>query len=401
MLFSNLLLHVLILVTSTMNINKVFSSNVGSQNLTLAYKTSIGCHSWGGKGCWNPWFTGSYSSPAISNKNSQVIVGSYDNFLYNLDLATGTVNWKTEGPGGEDSPKLSSDELYVYAWGKIQGSTLDKVRVADGVIEWSWKSTSEKADITTAGAVDDDLNLVFAGTSGGIFSGISTVDGKTVWSVDMGNKGEMWGTLGPLDVDENTVCVGVGGNAVPYLDMGAKVVCLEKKTGDKIWETNTGKQIQSKPSMGESNIYVGDYDGSLYGMDKTTGELLFRTKLGFIIESSSLVVNYNDREVVIVDSWDGNVSAVYGDNGSLFWKSKIADPHWEGGGVGSSPVYFPDNESIFLGGPTGVFELAVKDGSTLQFYETGHQCGSSPAISENKERLVIACEDGYFYGFAL
>jgi len=123
-----------------------------STNLTLAYKVSIGCHSWGGEGCWNPFFTGSDSSPAISNDNNAVIVGSYNDYLYRLDLTTGAEMWKVKGPGGEDSPKMDSNQEYVYAWGQIQGTTVDKVSVADGTIAWSWKSDSGKDDITTAGA---------------------------------------------------------------------------------------------------------------------------------------------------------------------------------------------------------------------------------------------------------
>ena len=255
---------------------------LADSNLKMAYKVLIGCNGWSlTKECWNPFFVGSDSSPAISDAHDEVIVGSYDNFIYNLNLQTGELNWKAKGSGGEDSPKLSpSDGSFIYAWGNLQGATLDKINRSDGRLIWSAKSPSGNADITTAGAVDDSLSLVFAGTSSGKFYAVNTFDGSIAWTYDMGCKGEMWGTLGPLSISDSTVCVGAGGNAIPYLNMDAKLVCLDKASGNLVWEAPAGKQIQSRPSLGSELIFVGDYSGHLFGYETSTGKLAFDSKLG-------------------------------------------------------------------------------------------------------------------------
>ena len=85
----------------------------------------------------------------------------------------------------------------------------------------------------------------------------------------MGDKGEMWGTLGPLGVetdDLSMVCVGAGGNADAYIDCNASLVCMDKTSGSVEWESSAGKQIQSRPSQGRSNLFVGDY-GIALGID--------------------------------------------------------------------------------------------------------------------------------------
>lgn len=64
----------------------------------------------------------------------------------------------------------------------------------------------------------------------------------------------------------------------------------------------------------------------------------------------------------------------------------------------SSSTPFVSNKALFVGGPTGVWSLAVATGEVLWFYETGEQCGSSPTVWESK--VGIGCEDGYFYLFS-
>ena len=124
--------------------------------------------------------------------------------------------------------------------------------------------------------------VVVVGVGVGVskFYAVNTLDGSIAWTYDMGCKGEMWGTLGPLSISDSTVCVGAGGNAIPYLNMDAKLVCLDKASGNLVWEAPAGKQIQSRPSLGSELIFVGDYSGHLFGYETSTGKLAFDSKLG-------------------------------------------------------------------------------------------------------------------------
>ena len=56
----------------------------------LAWKTGVGCHHWG-PGCWLPMFTGTDSSPAISQDGSMAYIGSYDHHLYAVEVMSGKV----------------------------------------------------------------------------------------------------------------------------------------------------------------------------------------------------------------------------------------------------------------------------------------------------------------------
>jgi outer membrane protein assembly factor BamB len=230
-------------------------------NVTLRWRTSVGCHRYG-PGCWTPGFKGTDSSPA--SLEGRILVGSYDGNIYSIDPSNGTVQWKVEGPGGEDSPATSSSaSTETYVWGGLQGKTLQSIDTATGSIKWTWsppKNTS--GSITTSGAVDDSLGLVFVGTSSSHkFSAVNTSNGKTVWTYESDARGDFWGTLGPLNAGASMVCVGAGGSADAYLNCSASIVCLDKSTGKVIWKQRTGKQIQSRPSKGATQLFVGDYGG--------------------------------------------------------------------------------------------------------------------------------------------
>ena len=62
----------------------------------LSWKTRVGCLHWGPR-CWLPGFTGTDSSPALSPDEKIVYIGSYDHYLYGVDVETGAVRWKQYG----------------------------------------------------------------------------------------------------------------------------------------------------------------------------------------------------------------------------------------------------------------------------------------------------------------
>ena len=235
-------------------------------NATLLFRTRVGCSHWG-PGCWIPGFKGTDSSPAIGGGNL-VTIGSYDGALYGVDATNGSIRWKAHGAGGEGSPAFLDSSVYV--WGGLQGKKLDCIDAASGAITWEW-TPDDEGKITTSGAVDVTLGLVFAGTSStrALFA-VNASSGKTVWRVDAG--GEMWGTLGPQLVGDDLVCVGVGGAANPYADCNASLLCVKRTTGATVWRAHTGKQVQSRPSVGRATLFVGDYDHCVYAMAIGSGE---------------------------------------------------------------------------------------------------------------------------------
>lgn len=382
-----------------------FLSSADSQPApTLRFRTKVSCTSWG-PGCWIPGFVGTDSSPLPVPGAEIVVVGSYkDSVLYGINGTSGSVLWSLEGAGGEDSPKLLGTD--VFAWGGLKGPKLFRVDALTGKVRWEWSPPSGVGDITTSGGVDATRGLVFAGTADGSsssFFGVNATSGATVWTYAAG--GEMWGTLGPLLVDDDLVCVGVGGSANPYASPGAALHCLQRDTGALAWKAPTGKQIQSRASLGNTSVFVGDYDHCVYAVGRGGDHAqLWKTCTEGIVEGSTTVATQTAeagaRELVIGGSWDGTVTAWDGADGSVVWKTPLGPTYSHGGGVGSSARISLDGRTAYIGGPDGLWALDVDTGSTVWKHHTGKMVGSSPALSEDGETVFVGCEDGYIYAVA-
>jgi outer membrane protein assembly factor BamB len=237
----------------------LFQGGVVSEDPTLFKKVKVGCQHWG-PGCWVPGFQGTDSSPMLLPDESLVLIGSYDTNMYGVNTKDGTIAWKSPGNGGEGSASVLADGSSVM-WGNIWSDNLVRLD-ASGKTLWTWVPPV-KGGITTCGA-DESNNIAFAGTEDtNLFYGIDLTTGTTKWTYNAG--GGMWGTLGTLNVprsvsglDSDMVCVGVGGNGNPFLDCKAAVHCL-RPDGTLVWKAPTGKQIQSRPTLGKSLMFIGDY----------------------------------------------------------------------------------------------------------------------------------------------
>jgi outer membrane protein assembly factor BamB len=376
----------------------------------LLAKISIGCH-YSVTDCPVPGFSGSDSSPSFDPHTGVIIVGSYDSHVYRISSTPPyDILSKIKGPGGEDSPSLLPNSW--FGWGGLQGSEAVAYSL-DPPDEhlWSWSPT--RGGITTS-AADPAGNICYAGTSddgGGVLTALNCTDGAFMWVVDMG--GEQWGTLGPgfsRDGDGDVVCVGVGGSANLFKDVGSKLACLRGGTGEVIWETELGKQIQSRPSFGDGAVYVGDYNGCLYKLGMDEGAVLWErcfkgiggsTWLTNVEGSSSVLdpVDSNGKELVFITSFTGFLYALNGSTGSIEWQLKLGKPYVLGGGAASTPHVDAANRNVYVGGPTGVWAVEADTGKVIWEHETNTMCGSSPTTVED-DAIAIACEDGCLYVLA-
>ena len=404
---------------------------LGTSSPSLRFRTKVGCQHWGAE-CPVPGFVGTDSSPALSpagGKGQLATIGSYDSHLYAVEVATGAVRWKVKGAGGEGSPAWSVRSDAVLTWGGLQGSSLDSLDGQSGDRRWRWTPPGGGDVITSSGGLDEARELIFVGTSSTrMLYAVNVSSGATVWSLDAG--GEMWSTLGPLLSSTGAdgggvplVCVGVGGAVSQSKDCAASVLCVHRETGAVVWRARTGKQIQSRPSLGGGGsggggggdggggdgggrlLFVGDYDGCVYAMDASTGTAAWKTCTGGLLEGSSVVVappapGGNHEELVVVSSYDGAVYAMRATDGSVRWRTALG-----AGPIASTPVPSADARTLYVGGQQGMHALDAASGAQLWNYTTGSLVGSSPALTEppppaagGTALLTFGCEDGYLYG---
>jgi outer membrane protein assembly factor BamB len=148
------------------------------------------------------------------------------------------VVWKTELPGvGQSSPIIWGERIFLTAeLGNGKERLVFCADRNDGKILWqhtAWKGTPEKSHAMNGWAsascvTDGEVVAAFFGI-GGLHA--YTVDGKHLWSKDLGKFEGPWGTAACPIIVGDTIIQNCDA------DTNAFLVALDKKTGKEVWQT--------------------------------------------------------------------------------------------------------------------------------------------------------------------
>jgi outer membrane protein assembly factor BamB len=170
--------------------------------------------------------------------------------------------------------------------------------------------------IYTAGSIEKDTVITAL-----------NLDGKVLWQVKNGKAwtGDRPGTRGTPTID--------GGRLFHQSPLG-NLLCLEAKTGDRIWEFNILEKFQSKTpnwALAESLLVDGDHLISCPGgpqtcmvaLNKKTGSVVWKAPstgelAGY---ASPALVEYQGMRIVITLTLKGMIG-VNADTGELLWHVK-------------------------------------------------------------------------------
>lgn len=159
---------------------------------------------------------------------------------------------------------------------------------------------------------------------------------------------------GSPTVDEDRVYVGI--------DDG-RLLALDKDDGRLLWafetrahevelqrEDDANRGIHGTPAVWGETVFIGDYEGWLYAVDRSSGELLWEEQLGGSIGASPVV--YQDHVFMAVEypDPDGRVFVVDAETGRTRFKTgKLGDhPH-------SSATIDPSRGLFVVGANNGSF----------------------------------------------
>jgi outer membrane protein assembly factor BamB len=146
--------------------------------------------------------------------------------------------WKTQLPGiGQSSPIIWGDRIFLTSYlDKGKERLVFCVDRKTGKILWqqtAWKGEPEKSHVMNGWAsascvTDGEIVVAFFGL-GGIHA--YTLDGKPLWSRDLGKFEGPWGTAACPIIVDNLVIQNCDA------DTDACLVALDKKTGREVWRT--------------------------------------------------------------------------------------------------------------------------------------------------------------------
>ena len=330
------------------------------------------------------------SSAAIVEQ--RVFVGSSDQQLYALDLASGKLVWAfTNSDAIESSPLVLNGKIFVgssdanlYALDAATGKELWKYQTGDKILSApNWFV----APLTPA---------------------LSSPDGERV------AEGRVRGST----QFQTNILVG---------SYDFKLYCLDAATGKSNWVFETGNYINGSPAVAQGIAALGGCDGVLYSVTLTNGSLAHSNDIGAPIAASvaladghayfghyenqflcvDLAANTNrwafrDRQFpyfsspaitkdrVLFGGRDKKLHCVNRADGKIVWSFATR------GKVDSSPVVCGDK--VVVGSDDGrLYLVSLADGKELWSYEIGQAIESSPAVADGK--IIIGSNDGSVYCF--
>jgi outer membrane protein assembly factor BamB len=311
----------------------------------------------------NPKFGSIEGSAAIVD--GVVYVGSFDEFLYAIDLKTGKPKWSVKLGPIKSSPCVKGGKVYV---GDADGKFFC-VDAANGKEIWRFVTGGEIA----------------AGCS---FAGDKILVGshdETLYCLD--DKGaQVWTfkTQGPVNGSPAVI-----GNKTFVAGCDSLLHVVDIAKGEELFNVDLGGQAGATAAVRGDSVYVGTMNNQFMGIDLGTKQISWtfeaqKRKQPFY--SSAAVTD----DIVVVGNRDRKVYALDRKKGTSVWE-------WSTDGrVDSSPVIVGNR--VFVGSlDKTLYVLDLKKGAKLQDFELDSGILASPAAAEGC--IVIGSEKGTIYCF--
>ncbi len=310
------------------------------------------------------------SSPVITG--GVVYVGSTDNAVYAIDLATGEQRWRFETKDMVEAPPLAHE------------------------------------------------GRIYIGSSDFFFYALDAADGALLWKHETGDR-----ILGGANWFRDPA----GRTRLLVGSYDANVYCFDRDGGAPLWTYTTDNYVNGSPAIAGDETLFGGCDAALHLVDLQSGERAAKIELGEGCQVAGSVALLGDRayfghygnEFLRVDLDAGEVEWRYASKRQGFCSSPAIDAeHVVFGGrdrylhcckradgtplwkfrtkrkVDSSPVICGD-KVVFGSGDGRLYMLRMEDGEQVWSYDVGKPIYSSPAVVDG--RVVIGAGDQYVYAF--
>jgi outer membrane protein assembly factor BamB len=259
-----------------------------------------------------------FATPAISD-DGLLYVGDFENNVFALNGATGTVEW---GPIqlGEDNGRIVggltiAGNMLLVPSGDGRLYARD---IADGSAIWTFPAEFNEPleeAIWSAPVVDGERvffiadspilvdHMLLAGTLGHELIALEDDRGREAWIFNAGDW--IWGSP-------------VIGDGVAYFgDLGGRLHAVDVRTGSEIWSETLSSRISASPALGEDRIFVAAESGTLLARELSTNRDLWSVPLDGDLHTEPLVIG--DTVIVATNGGDPLMCAFDVDNGSERW----------------------------------------------------------------------------------
>jgi outer membrane protein assembly factor BamB len=205
---------------------------------------------------------GFYASPVVT-QDGQLLVPSYDHFLYSVDPNSGNQKWVSTDLGNRliASPLVIGNSIYQPS----SDGNLYQINLTTGAI--SNKITISKDPLWAQPIEGLNCGCIYIASMDHSVYSIDLTSGTQKWhSADLG--GSIVGK--PAVGQDGTVYVGTFGSKLVALDPTAN--------GKELWNFATKDWVWAGPALDNNILYIGDLSGNFYAVNATDHTALWAIK---------------------------------------------------------------------------------------------------------------------------
>ena len=243
-----------------------------------------------------------------------IYVGSSNGRVYSLDKGFGDLNWESKVLDEKHrklwtSPAIQDNTLYVGTYdGHIHTLSLE----AENLMDWSFES---EAGFASSPVVHK--NTIFAGSFDRHLYAVNvTIDSdEPMWRFPKEEPAGNWFWASPV-ISEGIVYAGC---------LDGLVYAIEARTGEKLWEFDTGKAITSSPVLIDNSLVVIDESGTVYVFDLDAELVDEAVPLKTISIDAAVRSSFCAQEgLVYIRGDDNQLYVVDIDAGRVIWSLNLA-----------------------------------------------------------------------------
>jgi outer membrane protein assembly factor BamB len=199
------------------------------------------------------------------------------------------------------TPAMVDGAVYVPTYDRDDLGSVHKLRLDDGIIEWSFEN-----DAPILGSVAATSSGVYFGDNDGRVFALDPESGEEIWSFETGDR--IWSM--PAIVGDALLVTSLDGN----------LYAIDIASGDEIWFASTDAGIAASPVVDETagRVYVAGLDSHVRAIELETGREIWSFKGGNAFWSTPVLAT----ALYVADS-DGNVNALDTESGSPAWDSSF------------------------------------------------------------------------------
>jgi outer membrane protein assembly factor BamB len=252
--------------------------------------------------------------------------------VYAVNATTGQEIWHHNGPLTQivSSPSLMDGQVFVA----FTDGTIRALDAANGQVIWSVQQ-DQGAYSSPAVAAG---RLYIALHNRGLLA-LDASTGSQFWLAPM--PGPQWSSPA---VENGRVFVGSRDDH--------KLYAFDAVTGQTLWTATTNDWVQTSPAVANGIVYIGNNSGNVYAFNAETGGLIWQSPVspGFIIFSSPTVANGVLYVASSLDAsathFDGKLYAVDATTGQVLFSDVVSEGQGEARWVNASATV--DNGVVYI-----------------------------------------------------